>query len=757
MKSSILRTCTLGAVLALFTAACGDNPSAFESRMPSDIPVSFLENDLFNGVYDNGCMGNDAHNSGITSGLNSPTGLNCTANDIYLASATAVAFWDENDVKQPIQAGQNITCTEGEQVDVEVVALLGQNANSARTDIGVWISQNFGTQEAQAQAEVGRCAHYNLKPGADGASQLDGDKCGDMIAGGEASINLGRLTIACLPNQNDQVELGSCIGWTQPGGDIQCPIGNVESHQAYRFGTVPANKSKCNCEPFALNITVNKKAHLEVAKACTPANDTGKFNLQIDGTNYNAGAANVGDVACGGSTGKIELGAGTNVSPGAVHTFQELAGTGTSLDNYTTSWECRNRGAVTGGGRGSGTNLTANNITLQPDDDVVCTFTNVRKSNIVIRKATDPTGDAQVFQFAAGGGLAPAAFQLSHGGSQAFNNIAPNTYRFTETVPAGWDLTSISCTFAGGASKVDNLASGYTDITVPAGGSADCTFNNRKRANVIIRKVTNPAASPGTFAFTAAGGSISPANFSLDHGQSQNFNNIIPNVAYTFTETTLPAFYSLQSISCVGSPAQAVPSVPSKNVIITPIAGQTVDCTFTNLYDPPEDTHGCSPGFWTNKNGVSYYGLLPFDPYTYQVKQLFSAAGPVWPSVGNATLFEALNGYKDVSGRPARNSVAGAAEILLRHAIAAYFNEYLFPATFPAPSTAAIVTAVNAAINSGDRDVILKLNDVFSAMVNGYIVAYELGHEGDLLYAYNTGEEDPGFAGCYFDGKNQLQ
>src|SRR4029079_18375965 len=98
------------------------------------------------------------------------------------------------------------------------------------------------------------------------------------------------------------------------------------------------------------------------------------FDLLIDGSTT-VNAVVVGDnKACGTSTGAQVLSGGTNVNPGAVHTFGE--GDFTTA-NYTSSYACVNR--VGGAARGSGTSLGPNNITLQPNDDVVCTYTNTRK------------------------------------------------------------------------------------------------------------------------------------------------------------------------------------------------------------------------------------------------------------------------------------------------------------------------------------------------------------------------------------------
>ena len=70
---------------------------------------------------------------------------------------------------------------------------------------------------------------------------------------------------------------------------------------------------------------------LEVQKNLNPSTDTGKFNLQIDGSSPNLGSQNVGD---GGSTGEETLNTGD-------HTVGETAVIGTDLADYAKSIVCK--------------------------------------------------------------------------------------------------------------------------------------------------------------------------------------------------------------------------------------------------------------------------------------------------------------------------------------------------------------------------------------------------------------------------------
>jgi hypothetical protein len=334
-------------VVALIAVACSEaskNPVA-----PTEFSAvpRFAAVNPANGI--GACMGNDAFASGFTSGLGSATSLNCTANDIEIALAT---FTEATINGQTYHAGDVISCNAGDSIDLVMDAQLLQNANSARTDIGIWIARDGG------DAETGSCQHYNLPNSLDGVFNLDStatvpDNCGDMNAQ-DSTINvpLGNVRVACetQPGLGDSLHIGACLGWTQPGGDQQCPIGGSQTPQAYRYGTVPANKSKCNCDGFNLPISVNRSATIEVKKVCAPTSDGGRFDLNIDG---NPGSAAGDSASCGGSTGAVPVGAGTSGTPGANHSVTETGTTGTPLTNYNSSFVCTQNGHTLSNGTGT--------------------------------------------------------------------------------------------------------------------------------------------------------------------------------------------------------------------------------------------------------------------------------------------------------------------------------------------------------------------------------------------------------------------
>jgi hypothetical protein len=504
MNGKHLKGMLLAAAFGVFAAACNDNPTPFEQAPPPDDGPGNLIT-LFDHVATGECMGNDvlSYNATVSpsdkvSGWTTPipSGNFCTANDIYLANATVTHVYDE-DVGDFVPVTGAITCVEGESFDAKVVANLAANSAAERTDVGVWIAQGGPTQ---TQAVDGACNHYYLTPGVDGAVSLDdpADQCGDVSSteGVLASLDLDVITIQCAPNQHNQVEVPACVGWTVPGQDRYCPHPEGDSDPInFRMGTVPGNTSKCNCEPFVLDIVVVKRAYLEVVKETDPADDDGRFNLFIDDILLAT------DVGHGGTTGMQELGAGTSVEPGETHSFSEAAFTGTSLADYETTWECRNRGGASGS-RGSGTGPGPEDITLMPEDDVVCTFTNARKPEVRLVKEFEPEDDGGLVEFDIDGEAdTNEAAGYGHEGETGYYQFdIGDDIDFSETGFGGTDLDDYESSWECSNGEFGTGTSGSTGA-LAAGDEVTCTFTNARKPEVKLVKEFEPEDDGGLVEF----------------------------------------------------------------------------------------------------------------------------------------------------------------------------------------------------------------------------------------------------------------
>ncbi len=206
-------------------------------------------------------------------------------------------------------------------------------------------------------------------------------------------------------------------------------------------------------------ITNTRKPRLTVNKVTVPANDTGKFNLQIDGATAGTGA-NVGN---GGTTGAI-------TSTIGAHTAGETQGTGTLLADYTT---------VIGG------DCAANgSVTLAAGDNKVCTITNYRKPRLTIIK--NSKGGTGTFFYTVSGPTPSSPSILTSGSPNGTGQSGPGyinigSYNILEQgPPAGWTMTGAGCSLGsshGDTNPADGIPDSW-DFVASWGDNIVCTFEN---------------------------------------------------------------------------------------------------------------------------------------------------------------------------------------------------------------------------------------------------------------------------------------
>jgi hypothetical protein len=246
-------------------------------------------------------------------------------------------------------------------------------------------------------------------------------------------------------------------------------------------------------------------------------------------------------------------------------------------------------------------------------------FVSPNTGTIIVKKVTNPSPDPSdtSFSFTAGGGLSPTSFSLKNGQQQTFSNVTPGSgYSVAETVPSGWDLTSSTC----------SDGSAVSNINISPAETVTCTFTDRKRGSIVVKKVTDPSPDPSdtSFSFTAGGG-LSPSAFSLKNGQQQTFSDVTPGSGYSVAET-VPSGWDLTSAICDdGSPVS--------NVDVG--ASETVTCTFTNTENQaPTDIQLSNSSIAENQPSGAEVGTLTTtdpdagDTHTYTLESSGCSGGP---------------------------------------------------------------------------------------------------------------------------------
>jgi hypothetical protein len=194
-----------------------------------------------------------------------------------------------------------------------------------------------------------------------------------------------------------------------------------------------------------------------------PSNDTGLFNLRIDGTTF---AANVGN---NGSTGPQFVSIGS-------HTASETAGTGTSLGDYVSAigGDCAANGSVT----------------LAAGDNKTCTITNTKKGMAQVIKTFNGGAlgtNTFTFQIRTGASAVAAGTILESGIASSGNNGTINfttkllpgtTYQMCEQMQPGW-LTTLGPPLYSVFNPSGDNSVVCTDFTVNPGETKVFTINNQ--------------------------------------------------------------------------------------------------------------------------------------------------------------------------------------------------------------------------------------------------------------------------------------
>ncbi|MCR4297993.1 MAG: IPTL-CTERM sorting domain-containing protein, partial [Gallionella sp.] len=111
-------------------------------------------------------------------------------------------------------------------------------------------------------------------------------------------------------------------------------------------------------------------------------------------------------------------------------------------------------------------------ITLAAGEAVVCTYTNTKQGSITIVKNT--VGGDSTFNYTGAQSFSITTAGGTGSNTSAFASVVPGTYNVTETVPAGWNLTGLTC--SNGSTVTVGTAT--ANVAVAAGEAVTCTFTN---------------------------------------------------------------------------------------------------------------------------------------------------------------------------------------------------------------------------------------------------------------------------------------
>lgn len=149
---------------------------------------------------------------------------------------------------------------------------------------------------------------------------------------------------------------------------------------------------------------------------------------------------------------------------------------------------------------GSGAEEFATNINGSEFDmtlsSAACT---IPPATLIIEKQTDPDGYPGLFTF-----TGTITGTIGDGDQLTTAILSPGSYTVTETVPADWTLSSITCD---DSNSNGNLAQASATAVLEAGETVTCTFTNTKQADGAVAVATVGPTQPASLSFSDSNGS----------------------------------------------------------------------------------------------------------------------------------------------------------------------------------------------------------------------------------------------------------
>ncbi|MDF1519210.1 MAG: hypothetical protein P1P73_01875, partial [Brevefilum sp.] len=410
--------------------------------------------DMGNGetVVDAGCVG-DLYGD--------PT-LNCTANDVGLASVTNIIIEDDGCTAP----GDTVTFT----ADYEVMTTATE-----RYDIGLYFSTD-GDPNGDG-AYTGTCSIATLPYAPDPPwLDLDGtiagvqDTCGDIgtKAHDNGSVNNPvyhsiTLTVECVDHTGDgYLDLPYVVTWSQ-GADWLCTS---------PLDAIVGTTSKCSGDA-GYDVPIPVPGQIIVDKVTVPSGSSQSFNFSITGSGSYLDPY--------GDPVEVPVNDTFALTDAAVpwESASLYAGTYTLGETLPTGWDLTSVVCTSD----FGDIETYSAIDLDPGETVTCVFTNTQKADVTIVKDTVPDSE-QDFDFAFTGGpdTINELFSLDDDIDETLLNsrqffVKPGTYDIVETPVTNY-ATNWACT-QGGTAWLSGSGGTIDDIVFAAGGTYVCTFTNQ--------------------------------------------------------------------------------------------------------------------------------------------------------------------------------------------------------------------------------------------------------------------------------------
>jgi uncharacterized repeat protein (TIGR01451 family) len=155
--------------------------------------------------------------------------------------------------------------------------------------------------------------------------------------------------------------------------------------------------------------------------------------------------------------------------------------------------------------------LVLNPAATAPGSNIACTFTNTRLPSVTLTKVSNGGVGGFTFDGDNGFGVAETITTVTSGtgvaGATRTLAAASTATTITETIPAGWQLVSVTCTGTGGGTQPTvNTATGaiaFTAAQTAPGSAIACTVTNGFIAYTVAKSASAATiTAPGTITYT---------------------------------------------------------------------------------------------------------------------------------------------------------------------------------------------------------------------------------------------------------------
>ena len=330
---------------------------------------------------------------------------------------------------------------------------------------------------------------------------------------------------------------------------------------------------------FIEDVTFTRSPRLTLAK--TSVGDVGTFGFSITNGPTGTFTTNVTTTVAGTpATGTQNRFGSTNTAT----TITETVPAGWLLSSTVT---CTDANAANSGNPGSfsvtasSTAFTIPTSNVRAGAELTCSVTNTKLPTLRLQKISN--GGTGSFNFSATNGYGSNTITTVTAGAIAtspirtLSNFSTSTV-VTETIPADYKITSVSCTGLNGGTATTNLIAGTVTLNTAAtapGNTVVCTYTNEKLVPVLTidktANVTGPVAVGDTIIYT----------YRIANTGNTVMNSI--NIAETFNGTGSTPVPLNESLSTDAAPSGDSTDTVSNNGVWSQLApGDAV--TFSASY-----------------------------------------------------------------------------------------------------------------------------------------------------------------------------